>query len=94
MSQWKDRSAEADLRIISHCTLSSDEPTEALDAPTERAVVERLTQRLARAGQCLIVVTHREAVAALCTVHVSPATCSAIGTGTPHRAVRVLAPVY
>jgi ATP-binding cassette subfamily C protein CydC len=70
-----------------------DEPTEALDAPTERAVVERLTQRLARTGQGLIAVTHRDAVAVLCTVHVSPATCRAIDPGTPHRAVRVLAPV-
>jgi ATP-binding cassette subfamily C protein CydC len=43
-----------------------DEPTEALDAATERAVVERLARRLARTGQGLVVVTHRPALLALC----------------------------
>jgi ATP-binding cassette subfamily C protein CydC len=43
-----------------------DEPTEALDATTERAVVERLARRLARTGQGLVVVTHRPALLALC----------------------------
>ena len=38
-----------------------DEPTEGLDAVTEALVVERLEQRLARTGQGLILVSHREA---------------------------------
>ncbi|WP_322963941.1 amino acid ABC transporter ATP-binding/permease protein [Sphingomonas fuzhouensis] len=45
-----------------------DEPTEALDARTERRVIDRLTARLARTGQGLIVVTHRPALLALCPI--------------------------
>jgi len=38
-----------------------DEPTEGLDARTEAFVVERLRARLAREGQGLILISHREA---------------------------------
>lgn len=67
-----------------------DEPTEALDAQTERMVVDRLARRLARTGQGLIVVTHRDAVTALCPVRFSP---GATNPDAPHRAARVLATV-
>ncbi len=43
-----------------------DEPTEGLDAATETRVLERLTERLARTGQGLILVSHRPAPLALC----------------------------
>jgi ATP-binding cassette, subfamily C, bacterial CydC len=43
-----------------------DEPTEGLDAFTERTVLDRLAARLDRTGQGLIVVTHRPAAMALC----------------------------
>ncbi|EZP49367.1 ABC transporter family protein [Sphingomonas sp. RIT328] len=43
-----------------------DEPTEALDALAEQAVVGRLAARLDRSGQGLIVVTHRPAADRLC----------------------------
>lgn len=45
-----------------------DEPTEALDAQTEAQVVARLLARLERTGQGLVVVTHRPALLAVCTV--------------------------
>lgn len=67
-----------------------DEPTEALDAQTERMVVDRLTRRLARTGQGLIVVTHRDAVTALCPVRFSP---GATNADAPHRAAREFATV-
>jgi ATP-binding cassette subfamily C protein CydC len=44
-----------------------DEPTEALDAETERAVVQRLLARLDRTGQGLIAVTHRKPLLSVCT---------------------------
>lgn len=43
-----------------------DEPTEGLDADGEAAVLSGLERRLARTGQGLIVITHREAPRALC----------------------------
>jgi ATP-binding cassette subfamily C protein CydC len=43
-----------------------DEPTEGLDAATERRVAERLSARLARTGQGLVMVSHRPAMVALC----------------------------
>ena len=52
-----------------------DEPTEGLDADTERVVVARLDARLARTGQGLVIVSHRPAAAALAT-RVVPITCS------------------
>ncbi len=67
-----------------------DEPTEALDAQTERMVVDRLARRLARTGQGLIVVTHRDAVTALCPVRFSPGATKA---DAPDRSARVLATV-
>jgi ATP-binding cassette subfamily C protein CydC len=43
-----------------------DEPTEGLDAATERAVLDRLDARLKAAGQGLILISHRRAPLALC----------------------------
>lgn len=43
-----------------------DEPTEGLDATTERAVLGRLDARLKRTGQGLILISHRRAPVALC----------------------------
>ncbi|WP_313576932.1 ATP-binding cassette domain-containing protein, partial [Brevundimonas sp.] len=43
-----------------------DEPTEGLDAATEAQVLDRLSQRLQRTGQGLILVSHRPAPLALC----------------------------
>lgn len=43
-----------------------DEPTEGLDTATEARVLERLTARLERTGQGLILVSHRPAPLALC----------------------------
>lgn len=43
-----------------------DEPTEGLDAVTEARVLERLSQRLQRTGQGLILISHRPAPLALC----------------------------
>ncbi|MCG9915028.1 MAG: ATP-binding cassette domain-containing protein [Phenylobacterium sp.] len=43
-----------------------DEPTEGLDGRTEALVIDRLSQRLARTGQGLLLVTHRPAPLALC----------------------------
>lgn len=46
--------------------LMLDEPTEGLDPATEALVLERLTQRLQRTGQGLILISHRPAPLALC----------------------------
>lgn len=43
-----------------------DEPTEGLDAVTEAKVLERLSQRLQRTGQGLILISHRPAPLTLC----------------------------
>lgn len=43
-----------------------DEPTEGLDPATEARVLERLTRRLDRSGQGLVLVSHRPAPLALC----------------------------
>lgn len=43
-----------------------DEPTEGLDADTERRVVDRLVARLDRTGQGLILVSHRPEPLAIC----------------------------
>ncbi|MFE8107706.1 amino acid ABC transporter ATP-binding/permease protein [Sphingomonas melonis] len=57
---------------LSHAPwLLLDEPTEALDARTERAVVRGLLNRLGRTGQGLIVVTHRDMLADQCTIRLS-----------------------
>lgn len=42
-----------------------DEPTSSLDAATERLLLERLSERMP--GRTLLLVTHREAIARLCT---------------------------
>lgn len=42
-----------------------DEPTSALDNETERLLLQRLSERLK--GRTLLLITHREAVAGLCT---------------------------
>ncbi|MEH6663428.1 MAG: ATP-binding cassette domain-containing protein [Brevundimonas sp.] len=44
-----------------------DEPTEGLDAATESRVIEALERRLARTGQGLLLVSHRQAPLGLCT---------------------------
>lgn len=46
--------------------LMLDEPTEGLDAATERLVLERLSARIAASGQGLLLVSHRPAPLALC----------------------------
>ncbi len=43
-----------------------DEPSEGLDAATERRVAQGLAARLARTGQGLVMVSHRPAMVALC----------------------------
>ncbi len=43
-----------------------DEPTEGLDAATERRIAGHLSARLARTGQGLVMVSHRPAMVALC----------------------------
>ena len=43
-----------------------DEPTEGLDAATERTVLDRLDARLQATGQGLILISHRRAPLALC----------------------------
>lgn len=43
-----------------------DEPTEGLDADTERRVVDRLAARLERTGQGLILVSHRPEPLSIC----------------------------
>lgn len=43
-----------------------DEPSEGLDAATERRVAQGLAARLARTGQGLLMVSHRPAMVALC----------------------------
>ncbi|MEG8016257.1 amino acid ABC transporter ATP-binding/permease protein [Sphingomonas sp. 22R3R2A-7] len=43
-----------------------DEPSEGLDAATERRVAHGLAARLARTGQGLVMVSHRPAMVALC----------------------------
>ena len=46
-----------------------DEPSEGLDTETEAAVAARLSARLARTGQGLVLVSHRPAMLALCDRH-------------------------
>ena len=46
-----------------------DEPTEGLDAATERRVADCLAARLERTGQGLVMVSHRPAMVALCDRH-------------------------
>lgn len=48
-----------------------DEPTEGLDTATEARVLERLTARLERTGQGLILVSHRPAPLALCDLRLT-----------------------
>lgn len=48
-----------------------DEPSEGLDAATERLIVTRLADRLAATGQGLLLVSHRPALAALCEQQVT-----------------------
>ncbi|RZM25786.1 MAG: ATP-binding cassette domain-containing protein, partial [Sphingomonas sp.] len=61
-----------------------DEPTEGLDATTERCVAERLSARLARTGQGLVMVSHRPAMVALCDrqIAVAPASNSIVALPT------------
>ncbi|MEG8017477.1 amino acid ABC transporter ATP-binding/permease protein [Sphingomonas sp. LR55] len=53
-----------------------DEPTEGLDTATERRVADRLSVRLARTGQGLIMVSHRPAMVALCDQQLAVAPAS------------------
>jgi ATP-binding cassette subfamily C protein CydC len=48
-----------------------DEPTEGLDAVTEAQVVTHLAARLARRGQGALIVSHRRAPLAICTVRLA-----------------------
>lgn len=61
--------ARALLRRASWLLL--DEPTEGLDAATEREVVAALERRLERTGQGLILVSHRPAPLALCPASIA-----------------------
>lgn len=56
--------------------LMLDEPTEGLDSDTERRVAERLSARLGRTGQGLVMVSHRPAMVALCDLHLAVAPVS------------------
>ena len=49
-----------------------DEPTEGLDAATEALVLERLTARLDRTGQGVVIVSHRPAPVAICGRQLAP----------------------
>jgi ATP-binding cassette subfamily C protein CydC len=60
------RLALARAYLVAAPWLLLDEPTEGLDAATERRVAERLSVRLARTGQGLVMVSHRPAMVALC----------------------------
>lgn len=51
--------------------LVMDEPTEGLDAATERMVIDRLRKRLALSGQGLILISHRPAPLTICHDHAS-----------------------
>ena len=64
--------ARALLRPASWLLL--DEPTEGLDAATERRVLEGLRDRLARTGQGALIVTHRPGPIALCSSVISVGT--------------------
>lgn len=57
-----------------------DEPSEGLDAATERLIVTRLADRLAASGQGLLLVSHRPALAALCPRQVTIVAASPIWT--------------
>ncbi|WP_094841428.1 ATP-binding cassette domain-containing protein [Bordetella genomosp. 11] len=48
-----------------------DEPTEGLDAPTERALIDALEQRLRDTGQGLLLVSHRPAPLRLCRARIA-----------------------
>ncbi len=50
-----------------------DEPSEGLDAATERRVAQGLAARLARTGQGLVMVSHRPAMVALCDRQIAAA---------------------
>ncbi len=50
-----------------------DEPSEGLDAATERRVAQGLAARLARTGQGLLMVSHRPAMVALCDQQIAVA---------------------
>jgi ATP-binding cassette subfamily C protein CydC len=66
-----------------------DEPTEGLDAAaTERRVAERLSARLARTGQGLVMVSHRPAMVALCDRQLAIAPGPAATVGLPIDAER------
>ncbi len=56
-----------------------DEPTEGLDSATEARVLERLSNRLERTGQGLILISHRPAPLALCDQRVTATGLSASG---------------
>lgn len=57
-----------------------DEPTEGLDAATEQRVLQRLSQRLQRTGQGLILISHRPAPLALCDQRLTVTGLSASGS--------------
>lgn len=82
--------ARAYLRVAPWLVL--DEPTEGLDAATEARVLERLTARLQRTGQGLIVVSHRRAPIALCDAALTVAGVAADGAVRAQRSpVRAVA---
>ncbi len=64
-----------------------DEPTEGLDTATERRVADRLSVRLARTGQGLIMVSHRPAMVALCDQQLAVAPASDAIVARPTDAV-------
>lgn len=65
-----------------------DEPTEGLDAATERCVAERLSARLAGTGQGLVMVSHRPAMVALCDRQLAIAPEPVATVGLPIAATR------
>lgn len=65
------RLALARAYLVDAPWLLLDEPTENLDAETERAVVDRLAARLDRTKQGLLLVSHKPGPRRLCRIHLS-----------------------
>ncbi|MEZ0495644.1 amino acid ABC transporter ATP-binding/permease protein [Sphingomonas sp. IW22] len=58
-----------------------DEPSEGLDPATEGQVAARLSARLARTGQGLILVSHRPAMVALCDAQMAVGAANGVADG-------------